>query len=88
MKTNNPHQDHDHEKCKQFFAKLSEYIDNELNDMTYKQINDHIKDCDCCKGCITTLKKTVELSSHMDDRPVPEHVSDKLKKMASNMITV
>ena len=63
----NRNHDHDHAMCKTYFEKLSEFIDNELADADCEAIENHLKNCDCCSACLSTLKKTIELCAGMKD---------------------
>ena len=67
------------------FEKLSEYIDNELDDMTCRDIERHVEECVPCKICLETLKRTVKLCKQVDSIPVPESVSVKLKELIQSM---
>ncbi len=76
---------HDHSHCLSMFEKLSEYIDNELDVMTCRDIERHVAECIPCKICLETLKRTVILCKKVDSIPVPESVSVKLKELIQNM---
>ncbi len=76
---------HDHSHCLSMFEKLSEYIDNELDVMTCRDIERHVAECVPCKICLETLKRTVILCKKVDSIPVPESVSVKLKELIQNM---
>jgi anti-sigma factor RsiW len=76
---------HDHKHCLELFEKLSEYLDNELDDVTCKEIENHIKECVPCFVCLQTLKRTVDLCKKTADRPVPPDFSKKLRKAIQNM---
>jgi anti-sigma factor RsiW len=78
-KTETPHR-HDPEKCRFMFEKLSEYIDNELDALTCRDIERHAQDCIACQVCLGTLKKTIELCKKMETEPVPEIFSEKLRE--------
>jgi RNA polymerase sigma-70 factor (ECF subfamily) len=67
------------------FAKLSEYIDNELDEVTCKNIEKHMAGCPPCQSCLTTLKRTVSLCKHIEAKPVPKEFSLKLKKIIDNL---
>jgi hypothetical protein len=67
------------------FEKLSEYIDNELDEMTCRDIERHVEDCVPCKICLETLKRTVKLCNKVDSTPVPESVSLKLKELIQSV---
>jgi hypothetical protein len=76
---------HDHSHCLSMFEKLSEYIDNELDEMTCRDIERHVEDCVPCKICLETLKRTVKLCNKVDSTPVPESVSLKLKELIQSV---
>ncbi len=76
---------HDHSHCLSMFEKLSEYIDNELDVMTCRDIERHVAECIPCKICLETLKRTVILCKKVDSIPVPESVSVKLKELIQNL---
>ncbi|MGD2269702.1 MAG: anti-sigma factor [Desulfobacterales bacterium] len=76
---------HDHSHCLSMFQKLSEYIDNELDEMTCRAIERHVEECVPCKICLETLKRTVNLCKKVDSKPVPESVSLKLKELIQSM---
>ena len=73
------HDSHDHEKCKELFATLSEYIDSELDEEICKKIEAHLKNCECCNTCLLTLRKTIELCGNYESYPVPAGLSEKLR---------
>lgn len=76
---------HDHSHCLSMFQKLSEYIDNELDEMTCRDIERHVEECVPCKICLETLKRTVNLCKNLESKPVPESVSLKLKEFIQTM---
>jgi hypothetical protein len=75
--------DHDRKDCLAMFARLSEYIDNELDELTCRKIEDHARDCIPCKSCLETLRQTIHLCRSLatDDEPVPESFSNQLKSL-------
>ena len=75
------HNTHDPKKCRWMFEKLSEYIDNELDDVTCKDIERHSKECIPCQVCLGTLKRTIDLCKNMETEPVPEMFSARLKEL-------
>ncbi|MCP5118821.1 MAG: hypothetical protein GY953_49040 [bacterium] len=60
-------------ECKDIFALLSEYLDEELPDDICNQIDSHISACPPCVEFVESLRKTIELTRdfHPADRPVP-----------------
>ena len=67
------------------FEKLSEYIDNELDDLTCQDIENHARDCIKCHTCLETLKRTIDLCRNMKNKPVPEQYSHKLREFIQNL---
>ncbi len=83
---NDPKGCHDgHEHCLEMFKQLSEYLDNELDDITCNEIEQHVKECVPCFSCLQTLKRTVDLCKQTANKPVPEEFSQKLKELIQNM---
>ncbi|MBU1169767.1 MAG: hypothetical protein KKD44_09420 [Proteobacteria bacterium] len=78
--------DHNHDMCKAYFAKLSEFIDQELGDDVCRDIQKHLESCGCCNACLETLKKTIQLCANIKDKPVPSELSRKLKHMIRHRI--
>ncbi len=78
-------EEHDPKHCLEMFKRLSEYIDNELDEFTCEELERHVEDCITCKICLVTLKKTVKLYKKVDSIPVPESVSVKLKELIQSM---
>jgi len=67
------------------FARLSEYIDNELDEITCRDIERHMASCKPCQVCLATLKRTVKLCENMKDQPLPQDFSLKLKHFIENL---
>jgi hypothetical protein len=78
--------EHDHKHCLALFEKLSEYLDHELDDMTCKDIENHVKECVPCFVCLQTLRRTVDLCKQAENRPVPKDFSRKLLPFLFNLI--
>lgn len=71
--------DHDHKNCIAMFEKLSEYIDKELDELTCKDIEAHMEHCPPCQVCLGTLKRTINLCKQMEEKPVSETLSFRLR---------
>lgn len=78
--------DHDHAACIELFTKLSDYLDNELDAVTCKDIEAHLADCPCCNACMETLKRTVDFCREAEDRPVPETLSKRLQAIVNGLV--
>ncbi len=76
--------DHDHRKCMELFARMSEYIDLELDTATRERVARHISDCCHCSACYETLKQTVAICrGASDDYPLPANMTAKLMNFIS-----
>ncbi|MFO7666579.1 MAG: anti-sigma factor [Desulfobacterales bacterium] len=73
---------HDHKKCILIFKRLSEYLDGELDEITYEEMRSHIKECIKCEVCLETLRRTVDICRNMKMQRVPHRLRKRLKMMA------
>ena len=67
------------------FERLSEYLDGELDDVTCREIQHHVRECIPCEVCFNTLKRTVELCREAESVPVPESFSLRLKEIVQSL---
>ena len=69
--------------CLEVFARLSEYIDGELNDVDCREIEAHISDCPPCVDFLRSLRQSVQVSQSFQGAdappPVPPAVEERLK---------
>jgi len=72
---------HDHRQCLALFSKISEYLDNEVDEATRRTIKRHLKRCKPCQVCLRTLERTVALCGTLDTLPVPKNFSHRLHRM-------
>jgi anti-sigma factor RsiW len=81
---------HDHQQCRAFFEKLSEYIDDELDQDTCEKIEKHLQDCQPCQACLATLQQTVALCREMKSAEagaaIPEAVSKRLRDLIRQIV--
>jgi anti-sigma factor RsiW len=77
--------DSTHQHCLAMFDKLSQFIDNELDPVTQKKIERHVKTCLPCYSCLETLKRTVAFCGHTKNRPIPETLTLALRKLVQNI---
>jgi RNA polymerase sigma-70 factor (ECF subfamily) len=78
----------DHKKCRELFAKLSEYMDNELDQANCDAIEAHLQQCPPCQACLATLKQTVALCREMKSSDMPKEASDRLRTMIEKMMAM
>lgn len=79
------HAAHSSEECRRFFARLSEYLDGELDEATCRAIKRHAASCIPCEACLETLKRTVEICGNSEEETVPREFSRRLKKMVEEL---
>lgn len=70
--------------CLEVFARLSEYIDGELDAADCAHIEAHIADCPPCIDFLRSLKQCVQASRAIEGReecpPVPPELEARLKQ--------
>jgi len=47
-------------RCREMFAELSSYLDDELDDSLCEELEKHMEGCDPCKAFLTSLEKSIE----------------------------
>ena len=75
----------EHRHCLAMFDKLSQFIDNELDSLTYREIERHVKTCLPCYVCLETLKRTVAFCRHTTSKPTPQKLTRALKTLVQNI---
>ncbi len=64
--------------CKELFARLSEYLDGELDPEFCSRLEGHIEDCPPCVAFLESLRRTVEAARDLPARELPEDLKKKL----------
>ena len=72
---------HDHKKCRALFEKLSDFIDQELDQITYETVEKHLAQSQPCQACLSTLKRTVALCREIEPNEVPDLLSRRLREL-------
>jgi len=65
--------------CKQYFYKISEYLDGELDDAVCREIEAHLKDCPQCRECLASLEKTIQLCKEAGKESMPPDIRERLR---------
>jgi anti-sigma factor RsiW len=47
-------------RCKEMFAELSNYLDDELDDSLCEELEKHLDGCKPCQAFLTSLEKSIE----------------------------
>ena len=68
-----------HEDCKEYFERISEYLDGELDLGTCEKIESHLRDCPECEDCFGSLKKSVKLCKGLPREEIPEDMRERLR---------
>jgi RNA polymerase sigma-70 factor (ECF subfamily) len=77
------HLNHDHQECMELFARMSEYLDEELDVSVCRRIEAHLSRCGPCRVCLQTLNRTIALCHALHSDPVPESLSEHLRNLFS-----
>ncbi|MBR9980023.1 MAG: zf-HC2 domain-containing protein [Desulfatitalea sp.] len=84
MSEHTPH-NHPDFRCRELFARMSEYLDNELDGSLCREIEGHLNECQACKVCLSTLKRTVALCREAGAAPIPETLSRRLRELIATL---
>ena len=69
----------DHPNCREYFERLSELLDGELDQAASERIMAHIQGCPHCCACWATFKKSVEIFQSLGPEPIPPETLRRLK---------
>lgn len=70
---------HNHTQCKDYIAKISDYVDGELSPELCASIERHMQHCENCRIVVDTMRKTIELYQVSSGETVlPDPVHDRL----------
>jgi predicted anti-sigma-YlaC factor YlaD len=58
--------------CREIFARLSEYLDGELDPESCTHLDEHMGDCPPCRAFLESLRHTVELARDLPGEKLPE----------------
>jgi anti-sigma factor RsiW len=64
---------HGGSECVALFAKLSEYLDGELDPAACAGVEGHMGDCDRCREFLESLRRAVAHVSAMESPELPEN---------------
>ena len=54
-------------RCKEMFAELSNYLDDELDDSLCEELEKHMENCRPCQAFLSTLEQSIEQCRHAPD---------------------
>lgn len=71
--------------CKELFARLSEYLDGELDPEMCSRLEGHIEDCPPCVAFLESLRRTVAAARDLPSRELPEDLKKRLLEAYRNL---
>ncbi len=77
---------HNHQHCLELFKKLSEYIDNELDEPACKEIESHLKECIICRACLETLKRSIDLCRYTETKSIPASLAKRINLLIQDAV--
>ena len=66
--------------CKQMFAELSDYLDEELDDSLCAEMEKHMAGCEPCKAFLASLEETIRTCRTAPNAPLDERVAANLRR--------
>jgi len=67
-------------RCKELFAELSSYLDDELDDSLCEELEKHLDGCEPCKAFLTSLEKSIEQCRTAPNESPDQQVAAALRK--------
>lgn len=64
--------------CKQLFARLSEYLDGELDPAWCSHLESHMSECPPCEAFLESLRRTIEAARDLPPGELPEDLKQEL----------
>jgi anti-sigma factor (TIGR02949 family) len=75
----------DKDDCADVFARLSEYLDQELPDMSCEAIEQHIAGCAPCVEFVESLRKSIQMTRGFSAEEQPSPLPDELKEQLRSL---
>jgi RNA polymerase sigma-70 factor (ECF subfamily) len=66
--------------CKQMFAELSDYLDEELDDSLCAELEKHMEGCEPCKAFLASLEETIRACRTASDEPPEPRAAAHLRR--------
>ena len=67
-------------RCRDLFARLSEYLDGELDEALCSEAETHLEDCPPCRDFLESLRRTVGLLDRLPAERVPEEIRREVRE--------
>jgi len=67
-------------RCKEMFAELSNYLDDELDDSLCEELEKHMDGCEPCKAFLSSLEKSIQQCRIAPNESPDPHVAARLRR--------
>jgi RNA polymerase sigma-70 factor (ECF subfamily) len=67
-------------RCKEMFAELSNYFDDELDDSLCEELEKHMKACEPCKAFLLSLEKSIQQCRTAPNESPDPHLAARLRR--------
>ena len=67
-------------RCKEMFAELSNYLDNELDDSLCEELEKHMDGCGPCKAFLSSLEQSIQQCRTAPNKSPDPHVAARLRR--------
>ena len=67
-------------RCKEMFAELSNYLDDELDDSLCEELEKHMEGCEPCQAFLTSLEKSIQQCRTVPHESPDPHVAARVRR--------
>ncbi|HEV2196017.1 MAG TPA: sigma-70 family RNA polymerase sigma factor [Candidatus Acidoferrum sp.] len=67
-------------RCKEMFAELSNYLDDELDDSLCEELEKHMDGCEPCKAFLSSLEKSIQQCRIAPNESSDPHIAARLRR--------
>lgn len=71
--------------CRELFARLSEYLDGEMDAAACAEAETHLGDCPPCRRFLESLRRTVDLLHRDPGESVPEEIRREVREAVGRL---
>jgi len=73
--------EHDHATCEEILARISDYVDGELEAALCVELESHLARCRNCRVLVDTVRKTITLYHAQAPAELPSGVEERLYRV-------
>ncbi|HEU4401639.1 MAG TPA: zf-HC2 domain-containing protein [Candidatus Polarisedimenticolia bacterium] len=66
-------------RCRDLFARLSDYLDGDLDSGVCAEIDGHLEDCPPCQAFLESLRRTVALLDRLPGERLPDDIRHEVR---------